>query len=452
MVKFELGPPPPGILERSNREVLEEFLASLLAAGASEKTVRVYRAAIEDFLEFIGDKPLRMVGVEDVRRWRMERLRKGFPRKRRNKRNSDPVEERRWRQMTLHYYTLLLRGFFEWLGLNVRVPVVKAPRRREVEALSEQEVYALLYASRDLLDILIVALLVETGLRAREALELRWRDIDFNRGEIRVRAAKYGEERTVFYGPLTRQALYVWFNQRRPRSMDEKVLGLSYSGLYKRLKSLARRAGLDPRKIRPHVLRHTFATQALRKGMSLIAVQRLLGHRDVKVTQVYTHLLKEDLRLQYNVAFGNGFQVNPVHVPVQVAASQPFTPPPILQSVNGGQQPPSIIAPQPSAPLHYGGIGLNQYNQQVIQAQQQHMQSQPPGLAQRAPGQQYVASPPQAPSQQSYQYQQQYATPMTVGRDSGGLAGGATLTCPYCGALVPDSSIYCPRCGTRLKP
>ena len=443
MVKFELGPPPPGILDRSNKEVLEEFLASLLAAGASEKTVRVYRAAIEDFLEFIGDKPLRDVSVGDVRRWRMERLKKGFPRRRRNRRNNDPVEERRWRQMTLHYYTLLLRGFFEWLGLNVHVPVVKAPRRREVEALSEQEVYALLNASRDLLDLLIVALLVETGLRAQEALELRWRDIDFGKGEIRVRAAKYGEERVVFFGPLTRQVLYAWFNQRRPRVIDEKVLGLSYSGLYKRLKSLAKRAGLDPRKVRPHVLRHTFATQALRKGMSLIAVQRLLGHRDVKVTQVYTHLLKEDLKLQYNVAFGNGFNVNPVPVP-QAQLGGPLypnpTPPYPSQHIGNSPQPSAVMTSQYPVYQHYNGAGLNQYNQQVIPVQQQYMQIQPLGAT-------------EASGQQSHRGNHLYSTPVMKDNSSGqGSSVNALIVCPYCGASIPADSVYCPRCGARLKP
>ncbi len=435
-------------------------MASLLAAGASEKTVRVYRAAIEDFLEFIRDKPLRMVNGEDVRKWRMERLRKGFPRKRRNKRNGDPVEERRWRQMTLHYYTLLLRGFFEWLNLDVRVPIVKAPRRREVEALSEQEVYALLNASRDVLDILIVALLVETGLRAQEALELRWRDIDFNTGEIRVRAAKYGEERIVFYGPLTRQALYAWFNQKRPKAMDEKVLGLSYSGLYKRLKSLAKRAGLDSRKIRPHVLRHTFATQALRKGMSLIAVQKLLGHRDVKVTQVYTHLLKEDLRMQYNAAFGR-LQVNPVAAqaplqPIQVMVSQPsIMSPSSLQLVNDGRQSSNTIISQQPIPSRYnGGIGLNQYNQQLLQMQQQYMQSQPqePAALIRETGtreQQYAVFQ-QALGQQSHQYQQQHVESIAADRGARS-ANGAVITCPYCGAFIPANSIYCPRCGAKLR-
>lgn len=441
MVKFDLGNPPPGLLDKPNEEIVEEFITALLAAGASEKTAKVYRAAIMDFLDFIGNKPLKEATSDDIRKWRMHRLKHGFPRKRRHRRINDPIEERRWRQATLHYYTLLLRGFFEWLGLNVRVPIVKAPRKREVEALSEQEVYRLLMSTRDTLDLLIIGLLIETGLRAQEALELRWRDIDFNNSEIKVRAAKYGEERTVFFGPLTRHALTLWFSERKPQSLDEKVLNISYSGLYKRLKTLAKRAGLDPRKIRPHVFRHTFATQALRKGMSLIAVQKLLGHRDVKITQVYTHILKEDIRQQYYMAFQQPLQVAQVMLPPntlmqpptiqhissthQVQLHPPLNPNPILShqnyQPNNGQQPRQHI----TANNLETQVNTQANNGRPIQG---HHNQQP------------YPQPPQMRFPQMFPQQpisQQYST--------------NSITCPNCKSVIPAQSIYCPFCGLKLR-
>ncbi|HID42014.1 MAG TPA: hypothetical protein EYP33_07695, partial [Pyrodictium sp.] len=230
-----------------------------------------------------------------------DRLTRGLQRPR--SRGSDPAEERRERQTTMHYYTLFLRGFLEWLGLDVKVPVVRKPRSPRVEALRPEEVERLVSAARDPLDLLIVALLFETGLRAQEAVGLRLRDVDTGRREIRVRNAKYGEERVVLYGPLTEQALEIWLALNPKLGPDDPLLGISYSGLYKRLKTLARRAGLDPRRVRPHVLRHTFATEALRRGVPLPVVQRLLGHHDIKVTQIYLHLLDEDIRAAYQRAF-----------------------------------------------------------------------------------------------------------------------------------------------------
>ena len=292
MVRFELQPPPEGVEDLSVWEALEEFLLALTASGASDKTVKAYRAGITDFLRFTGKELVRELGIRDYTRWRLERLRKGFARGSRSRRKV---------QATLHYYSLFVRSFLQWLGRAGRLPAVSRPRGRpRIGTLSDREVLKLLEASRDVLDLLIVSLLFETGLRAQELLSITKDDVDVEGREIVVRNAKYGEERVVFYGPLTEAVLKAYLPTV---SEGGRLVPLSYSGLYKRLKSLARRAGLDPGKVRPHVLRHTFATEALRRGMNLPAVQAILGHRDIKTTQVYLHLLKEDLKRQYLRAF-----------------------------------------------------------------------------------------------------------------------------------------------------
>ena len=390
MTRFDLPPPPPGILERSNLEAMEAFLAALAAAGASPKTVKAYRAAISDFLSFIGDKRLREVTSSDVSAWIYDRLTRGLQRPR--SRGSDPAEERRERQTTMHYYTLFLRGFLEWLGLDVKVPVVRKPRSPRVEALRPEEVERLVSAARDPLDLLIVALLFETGLRAQEAVGLRLRDVDTGRREIRVRNAKYGEERVVLYGPLTEQALAIWLALNPRLGPDDPLLGISYSGLYKRLKTLARRAGLDPRRVRPHVLRHTFATEALRRGVPLPVVQRLLGHHDIKVTQIYLHLLDEDIRAAYQRAFAT-----------QPAAQ---TPQPLAQQQPIPVQPPGQ-QPQSSWP------GYQAWPQQALgQPHAASVQQAAQPLAYQANSPLHLQPPAQLPAQQPYQVNYYAAAPV----------------------------------------
>lgn len=294
LTKFDLPEAPEGIEEWGVWEALDEFLIALEAAGASPKTVRVYRAGVSDFLRFTGKERVGDLSLRDYTRWRVERLRNGFP-------GAKYPGDRRGARATLHYYSLYVRAFLRWAGVADKVPAVPRPRgRRAVQALTPGEVMALLDAARDALDLVILALSLETGLRAQELLSLKREDVDLGSGEVVIRNAKYGEERVVFLGPLSRKVLEEYLPGIPPGG---KVVPLSYSGLYKRLKTLAKRAGVDPSRVRPHILRHTFATEALRRGMALPALQVLMGHRDIKTTQIYIHLLKEDIKKQYEKAF-----------------------------------------------------------------------------------------------------------------------------------------------------
>ncbi len=291
---LDIGRAPPEILELDNQSILEEFLIALASAGASDETVKAYYSAIKDFLDFLGDKRIKDVRLSDINRWRLDRLRKGF-------RRSRSRDRRSW-MTTLHYYTLFIRRFLQWLGLDIPIPITRKPTSH-VEALDESEIERLLSSCSDPLDTVIIRLLLDTGLRSRELLGIRVGDIDFENREIVVREAKYGRERRVLVTRETIEAIRAWIRLKGLRE-DDRLIPLTYSGLYKRIKRIARRAGIDYKRIRPHVLRHTFATRALRRGMNLFALQRLLGHSDVKTTQIYTHLTIDDLRREYERAIG----------------------------------------------------------------------------------------------------------------------------------------------------
>ncbi|MEM4570042.1 MAG: tyrosine-type recombinase/integrase [Desulfurococcaceae archaeon] len=294
MPKLDLGEAPDGVLELSNEDILKEFESTLRAAGASRETIKSYMAAIRDFMSFTRNKPLREVTVRDVIAWRNERLANGFT-------GAKTSDKYKW-QVTLHYYSVLLRRFFKWLGLRIRVlGTKKLPAR--VDALSEEEVGALLAAASKPVDKLIVSLLVTTGLRSRELLNLKVEDVDLGKQIIRVRSAKYGKERLVTAPLEVFEYLGAWIKLNGLQPGD-RLFKISYSALYKKLKRLAKRAGVDPSKTRPHVLRHTFATIAIRRGMSLASLQRLLGHSDIRTTQVYLHITIDDIKREYEEKIG----------------------------------------------------------------------------------------------------------------------------------------------------
>ncbi|MEB2837236.1 MAG: tyrosine-type recombinase/integrase, partial [Desulfurococcales archaeon] len=292
--RLELPPPPSGAAAMRLGEAVDAFLAALEAAGASPSTLRAYRAALESFASHVGhDAPVSSLGAQHYTEW-LRALRSRGPRRPR-------TSDARAREATIHYYSVYVRRFLSWLGVARGLPAVSRGRRGYSRALSWDEVNRLLSASKDLTDALIVALLAESGLRARELLGLTWGDLDLQAGLARVRG-KYGKERTVPLGPTARILLAEALRARRP-SPSDRVVPMSYQALYKRLKTLAARAGVDPARVRPHVLRHTFATEALRRGMSLPALQRILGHSDIKVTQLYLHLVWEDVKSEYQRVF-----------------------------------------------------------------------------------------------------------------------------------------------------
>jgi integrase/recombinase XerD len=208
-----------------------------------------------------------------------------------------------------------LRQFFRFL-LTEEVRdddpsgAIDAPKRgrRLPKVLSESHVAALLDAARTLEgnDSLRATALLEvlyaTGLRVSELLSLPASAAAAHGGVLVVRG-KGNKERMV---PLTRGAIDALKRWRSVRPKGDESPWLFPSPNRRRhltrqwfsqvLKSLAAAAGLDPRRVSPHVVRHAFASHLLAHGADLRAVQEMLGHADIATTQIYTHVLEDRLK------------------------------------------------------------------------------------------------------------------------------------------------------------
>ena len=146
---------------------------------------------------------------------------------------------------------------------------------------------------------LLLELLYATGMRVSELVELKRAAVMRDASFLTVRG-KGGKERIVPLTDRARDAVKSYFAQLEPGPWLFPAGGesghLSRQVFARELKGIAARAGINPARVSPHVLRHAFASHLLAGGADLRVVQTLLGHSDISTTQIYTHVLDEKLR------------------------------------------------------------------------------------------------------------------------------------------------------------
>lgn len=278
---------------------LEGFLA-LAATRLSPRTVESYRRDLEDFARWLR-RPLGRAERDDIERYLAELRAAG--------RSSATLARRlaALRSFFRHQLLLAARG-------DNPAAAVRPPRRlrRLPRTLSPGEVERLIAAAsgttpRALRDAALVELLYGAGLRVSEAVGLERGSIDLEERLVRC-VGKGGKERIVPIGRPAAEALRRYLARGRPyldrRHRPELFLNakggpLSRAGAFLILRRLAAEAGLEPERVHPHLLRHSFATHLLEGGADLRSVQEMLGHADLATTEIYTHVSDRRRRETY---------------------------------------------------------------------------------------------------------------------------------------------------------
>jgi integrase/recombinase XerD len=184
-------------------------------------------------------------------------------------------------------------------------PTIKAAPSKLPVFLSEDEVQGLLAQPRKdtvlgLRDRAVLTVLYGTGIRASECASLKEGDVDLVDETIRV-IGKGGHERVL---PLNREVAKALRQYRTARGRAVPLASfftsrhgghLSRNAVYERVRTHARKARINKR-VSPHRLRHTFATHLIKRGVQLVTIRDLLGHRCISSTQIYLHTTAEDLR------------------------------------------------------------------------------------------------------------------------------------------------------------
>ena len=285
----------------SDAEV-EAFLA-VSTARLAPRTVEAYRRDLTALTGFLGHGPSKAT-PEELERYVAELRARGLA------------------ATTIARRLAAVRSFFSHqvlIGAREDNPAAEIglPRRarRLPRTLSPGEAERLVEAAngvtpRDLRDRALVELLYGAGLRVSEAVGLERNGVDLEERLVRS-VGKGGKERVVPLGRSAADALRRYLSRGRPfldkRHRPELFLnaqggGLTRAGAFLILRRLAEKAGLDPRRIHPHLLRHSFATHLLEGGADLRSVQEMLGHADLATTELYTHVTDRRRREAYFAA------------------------------------------------------------------------------------------------------------------------------------------------------
>ena len=203
-----------------------------------------------------------------------------------------------------------LRGFYKFLMLEKIISTnpttnLETPKlnRALPKFLSVDEIELLISSAGDIRTSIrlraMIELLYASGLRVSELCELPMTGILGDKLLIHGKGAK---ERLVPMHDAAIHALNKWLDMRGDNESkyvfpsNGKSGHITRDGFFKILKKCAALAGIEPSRVSPHVLRHSFASHLLAGGANLRAIQTMLGHEDISTTQIYTHVMPEQLK------------------------------------------------------------------------------------------------------------------------------------------------------------
>ena len=287
-------------------QIKEYFLKSILdQKNYSKKTFENYNRDLNKFFKFLNDYK-----IKDIKKKTKETVRLYFLKQKNNN-----ISNR-----TLGRYYSSLNSFFlysiehEYIDVNP-LKFIDYPKytKKIPEYIYDYQLEKLLNEKTsenveiELRNKLIIHLLLDTGVRVSELVNIKVRDIDVEERIIKV-FGKGSKERFVFFTSKTKELLINYFIKRKEKAITDNLL-INYKGekltersVQKIIKLVGEKIGLD---IHPHLLRHTFATDLLNKGADIRMIQELLGHENLDTTQIYTHVSNSRVKEVYDDSHSN---------------------------------------------------------------------------------------------------------------------------------------------------
>jgi site-specific recombinase XerD len=285
-----------------------EFLEYMeIERGASLKTVANYERYIERFFTHTQITEPKDITDDHIREFRLTLNRAPGVHVKGQTRGT-------MKKNTQNYHLIALRRFLKYLmkrGITSlspeRIELAKVGARH-LDLISTDELRRLMHAPDTttllgLRDKALLELFFSTGLRLSELCSLN-RDLDLSKDEFSIRG-KGEKVRVVFLSDSAKDAIRLYLSKRADmeepmfiqlsRNKKDDAVRLTPRSIERIVKHYAIKAGIS-RKVTPHVLRHSFATDLLSNGADIRSVQMMLGHANIATTQVYTHVTDKQLR------------------------------------------------------------------------------------------------------------------------------------------------------------
>jgi len=272
-------------------EIIEEYKVWLEIQGKSKNTIKTYSGIIKRFLEFLINNGIIITDTKSINNSLDKNLILKFLAEIKVKKNLD--------SNSLRLYVRAISSFLKFLDNESLAKQIKAPKvdKRLPKFITYDELNRLLKNAENYRDKLIIKFLFYTGVRVSELIKIKKSDIIFEEGFVKV-YGKGGKERIV---PIPKELL----NELREyiNKIDtENIFPLSSRQVERIIKNIAKKAGIN-KKVTPHVLRHSLATTLLSKGVDIRYIQEILGHSSLNITQIYTHVVPNQLKEIYQKIF-----------------------------------------------------------------------------------------------------------------------------------------------------
>lgn len=279
---------------QKNANKLQEFLDDRKTKGDKDNTIKVYKSEIRLFINWLGDTNIENITPALLREYLL-----------------NLSATRKSSFSAFSYIRVFLNWYWDEYEPETKNPIkkvkVSVPKINPKQPYSDDDIKRLLMVASvekdNLRNTAIINLMLDTGLRSFELININIEDIDFSNNSIYIPKGKGGKTRVVLFGMASCRSIQAYLSKRKNyKSEDPLFIGicqerLNYYSLRRVLLGLCEKAKVDYKGL--HSMRRKFCLDVYHNGMDLLLIQKLMGHDQLRTTQRYIKLDMEDVKSSY---------------------------------------------------------------------------------------------------------------------------------------------------------